>query len=221
MEERIRAFAELAAAREKDPGGTEVPPVIAPWMSSFSSPVHSLEEQARKGHAHPLVRPLEEREALKKRLEDLRLAPVAIARAWSPMTPHLRRVKAACDARGARLLVVALPLDLQVSPVEWAKYGEGIPFDMAETRVLIDDLVASAEGVGALGLDATPALAAAEPGAFLDGDIHLTPKGRGLRKKLVQKAKELVERTQRGISDKDLATTRESMMQMFLNLTQG
>ncbi|MDB5218509.1 MAG: Transcriptional regulator, MarR family protein [Myxococcaceae bacterium] len=51
--------------------------------------------------------------------------------------------------------------------------------------------------------------------------VHLTPKGKGLRKKLVRRAKELVERTQRGISEKDLLITRDALTQMFLNLTQG
>jgi len=46
--------------------------------------------------------------------------------------------------------------------------------------------VASAEA-----LDATPALAAAEPGAFLDGDIHLTPRGhRALAEALAAKPRE-------------------------------
>src|SRR5262249_4884353 len=80
-------------------------------------------------------------------------------------------------ARGAKLLVVALPMDLMVSPAEWAKYGATSPVDMAKALILVDDVVASAEALGAAGLDATPALSAAEPGAFLDGDIHMTPKG--------------------------------------------
>ncbi len=121
---------------------------------------------------------LEERDALKKRLAELRAAPLEMVRAWSPMTPFLKEVKATCDARGVRLLVVALPMDIQVSMDEWAKYGSSEKtVDMAASQILIDDLVASAERLGALGLDATPALRAAEPGAFLDGDIHMTPKG--------------------------------------------
>ncbi len=128
--------------------------------------------------AAKLTLSLEERDALKKRLADLRAAPSEIVRAWSPMTPFLKEVKATCDARGARLLVVALPMDIQVSPNEWGKYDSGdAPIDMTSSQILIDDLVASAEALGALGLDATPALRDAEPGAFLDGDIHMTPKG--------------------------------------------
>lgn len=48
---------------------------------------------------------------------------------------------------------------------------------MESTKVLLDDVVNAARSLGADGFDATPALAAAEPGAFLDGDIHMTPKG--------------------------------------------
>src|SRR5262249_31111484 len=78
--------------------------------------------------------------------------------------------------RGARLVVVALPLDVQVSTAEWAKYGVA-PVDMVETKILLEDVVTAARAVGADALDATAALAAAEPGAFLDGDIHMTPQG--------------------------------------------
>jgi hypothetical protein len=130
-----------------------------------------------KGRAHPLVRTFEEHEALRKRLDALREAPAEAVRTWSPLTPVLREMKAACDAHGARLLVVALPMDLQVSKAEWTKYGDGAFVDMEPTKILLDDVVASAEGIGAAALDATPALAAAEPGAFLDGDIHMTPRG--------------------------------------------
>jgi DNA-binding MarR family transcriptional regulator len=51
--------------------------------------------------------------------------------------------------------------------------------------------------------------------------VHLTPQGKGLRKKLVPKAKKLVGRMQRGISERDLAVTRETLRKMFVNLTEG
>jgi plasmid stabilization system protein ParE len=175
IEDRIRVFAEQAAAFER--AGAVPPDPADTWEYSNLSPAYAARHAAREGRARPLVLTLEERDALKKRLDELRDAPVEIVRAWSPMTPLLRQVKAACDARGARLLVVALPMDLMVSPAEWAKYGGATPRDMAPTRILIDDLLASAAALGAMTLDATPALAAAEPGAFLDGDIHMTPKG--------------------------------------------
>src|SRR5262249_51223234 len=138
-----------------------------------------------KGRAHPLVRTFQEREVLLQRLSALRRAPAEAARAWSPLTPILRDAKAICDAHGARLLVVALPMDVQVSPGEWAKYHVSDPVDMAPTKVLVEDVVASAEAIGAAALDATAALAAAEPGAFLNGDIHMTPRGHRARAEAV------------------------------------
>lgn len=181
VEERIRAFAELAALLEKDPRA-ELTPELRELVNTYRGagsmaipPSPELLEQRRQ---HPLVRTFEEREALKKRLDELRAAPAEAVRAWSPLTPLLKQLKAVCDARGAELLVVALPMDLQVSPAEWAKYGAP-PSDMGPTKVLLDDIVASAEALGAKGLDATPALTAAEPGAFLHGDFHMTPKGHG------------------------------------------
>jgi hypothetical protein len=97
----------------------------------------------------------------------------------SVLEPRVRELKALCDAQGAELVVVALPIDVQVSAGEWAKYGVSEKFDMTPTRVLLADLVASAEGMGARAVDVTDALAevAAREPAFLDGDIHLTPAG--------------------------------------------
>ncbi|CAN5884221.1 MarR family transcriptional regulator [soil metagenome] len=51
--------------------------------------------------------------------------------------------------------------------------------------------------------------------------VHLTAQGKALRKKLVPSARHLVERAQRGIPERDLVTTRETLVQMFANLTQG
>ena len=116
------------------------------------------------------------RSELDKKVATLQTAPAPRFEPLSPMTPALRAAKAICDKHGARLLVVALPIDVQVSPAEWAKYGAA-PLDMEPTKVLLEDVVVAARAVGAEGLDATPALAAAEPGAFLHGDLHMTPKG--------------------------------------------
>lgn len=98
------------------------------------------------------------------------------AHAPTPLEAMLQRTKAACDKSGATLLVVALPLDVMVSKDEWKKYGKE-PTDLSVTQVLLDDMVSRAEAIGALAVDPTEALRNAEPGAFLDGDLHLTPKG--------------------------------------------
>lgn len=111
-----------------------------------------------------------------KRTDAIRAEAIPKIRAFSPLAPGLRRVKALCDAAGARLFVVALPLDVQISKDEWAKYGTK-PIDLEPARILIDDVIDAAEDVGATAVDLTDALRAAEPGAFLDKDIHMTPKG--------------------------------------------
>lgn len=98
--------------------------------------------------------------------------------ARSPLSGTVARAKAACDAAGAMLVVVALPLDVQVSDTEWAKYGAE-PQDMVQSRTLLADLVRDAHELGVRALDPTEAIAAVEPGAFLDADLHLTPKGHG------------------------------------------
>lgn len=133
-----------------------------------------LAKLATKQRVGDLVTLLEQRKKLRESAGALREEQPGLAP--RPIDPVLQATKAACDAAGARLVVVALPLDVMVSPDEWKKYG--VPaIDMSPTRVLIDDLVARADRLGALGVDPTAALAAEEPGVFLDGDLHLTPKG--------------------------------------------
>jgi len=118
----------------------------------------------------------EERRAARARLEALEAARMELEHGRSSLTPLLAEAKAACDARGARLLIVALPMDVQVSSLEWNKYGEE-PLDMEPTKALIRDLVRSSNDLGLATLDLTAPLAAAEPGAFLAGDLHLSPRG--------------------------------------------
>ena len=100
-------------------------------------------------------------------------------RRWdkSVLTPTLRKLRDDLEAMGVELVVVALPIDVQVSDEEWKKYDDAEPVDMAPSLVLIDDLVGDVEALGVRAVDTLPALKAAEPGAFLYGDIHMTPKG--------------------------------------------
>ncbi|MFO0595174.1 MAG: hypothetical protein U0228_07715 [Myxococcaceae bacterium] len=134
-----------------------------------------LEELATKKKDGKLKDLLEQRRALRFKLDSLR--PADEAPNALPLDLMLGKVQALCAAAGARLVVVALPLDVMVSGEEWKKYGVEKPLDLSATRVLTEDLVARAERAGAVGVDPTAALAAAEPGAFLNGDLHLTPKG--------------------------------------------
>ena len=93
-----------------------------------------------------------------------------------PLAGYLRDVNQLVTRAGARLVVVIVPLDVQVSPAEWAKYGHA-PIDMAPSRALTAELVAYCRAMGVSALDGTGPLAAAEPGAFLDKDIHMSAKG--------------------------------------------
>jgi hypothetical protein len=93
-----------------------------------------------------------------------------------PLGAYLRDVKQLVERGGARLVVVILPMDVQVSAQEWKKYGAR-PIDMAPSQALTAELVGLCRALGVTVLDATAALAAAEPGAFLDKDIHMTPRG--------------------------------------------
>ncbi len=49
--------------------------------------------------------------------------------------------------------------------------------------------------------------------------VHLTARGRDLRAALVPRARDLVERSLRGIPARDLEITRNTLRQMFANLT--
>jgi hypothetical protein len=93
-----------------------------------------------------------------------------------PLAGYVRDVAALCKSKGVRLVLAILPIDVQVSPAEWAKYGQA-PTDMTATHAFTEELVAAARASGVTAFDATPVLAAAEPGAFLNRDIHMTAKG--------------------------------------------
>ena len=93
-----------------------------------------------------------------------------------PLAGYVRDVAALCKSKGVRLVLAILPVDVQVSPTEWAKYGQA-PTDMTATHAFTEELVAAARASGVTAFDATPVLAAAEPGAFLNRDIHMTAKG--------------------------------------------
>lgn len=116
------------------------------------------------------------RDAAQKRLVSLRAAPVEVARALSPMGEQLAKVKALCDAHGARLLVVGLPMDVMAVPAAWKKYGEKT-VDLGPVKALMGDLVERARDIGAGALDATAALAAVGEEAFLPREFHLSPRG--------------------------------------------
>ncbi len=136
----------------------------------------SLREKAEARNNKEVLGLFEKRDELAQRALEIEKERAKKPPPLSPLAKDIAAAKEICDKAGARLIVVALPIDVQVDKAEWAKYGSA-PQDMEATKLLNADVVTAAEYVGAEGLDATTALAAAEPGAFLDGDIHMTPKG--------------------------------------------
>lgn len=110
------------------------------------------------------------------KLRQLKARQYDRARPTSALEPRLREIRDIAAEHGAAVLVVALPIDVQVSSDEWKKYGAPVT-DMAPTLVLTEDMLASARALGMRTVDTLPALRGASPGAFLNGDIHMTPKG--------------------------------------------
>ncbi len=142
-----------------------------------------LAQQAKQGK-QDAKQLLDKHTQLKSEIENLRndLASGRITLEHQPSVfePHLEKLAELCERHGAELVVVALPVDIQVSPREWAKYGvdpEAEQIDMQPSLALLDDLISSSQRVGARGFNATEALREAGKGAFLDGDIHMTAKG--------------------------------------------
>ncbi len=111
-----------------------------------------------------------------KKLGDLRREPLDMKRVTSPLDAQLDELARLCRRPACDPMLVVLPIDLQVDGAEWAKYGLE-QHDVGDLSVLTEHLIAAAEQRGIRTLDALPALKAAEPGAFLDRDIHMTPKG--------------------------------------------
>ena len=74
------------------------------------------------------------------------------------------------------VVAAALPLDLQVSPMEWLKV-HATPRDLRATERLARDFVADSRELGVPAVDLLAPLRAATPGAFLSDDYHLSPRG--------------------------------------------
>lgn len=119
---------------------------------------------------------LSERDQQRLVLAAVRAKPLEIVRHGSPLTRVVLRAKEQTEALGARFVLLVLPLDVMVSDAEWPKHG-GARVDLSKAQVLLSDLIGAVGDAGGIALDATDALRAVEPGAFLPSDIHLTPKG--------------------------------------------
>ena len=126
--------------------------------------------------AKQVLAALSARDQERLKLAAVRAEPLELVRATSPLTQKVLQAKQQAEALGARFVLLVLPIDVMVSNAEWPKHGKST-VDLAPARVLIQDLVESVQQAGGVALDASAALAATEPGAFLPADIHLTPKG--------------------------------------------
>ncbi len=136
-----------------------------------------MTEAAMRARDGAEVRALvEARERIAGELEAERARGVDDGVVPSVLEKRLEELRELARAHDAEVIVVALPLDVTVSELEFAKYGAE-PVDMSAARTLLGDLVASAERLGMRAVDVSEALAAIEPGAFLDGDLHLSPSG--------------------------------------------
>jgi hypothetical protein len=134
---------------------------------------NSFEDDLRAHHDDAKLGQLAELDSLHAQ----RNASSSIDSLRSPLYAQLARAKQLCDANGAELVVLVLPLDVQVSAAEWAKYPAARKVDLSGSRVLSWDVLIAAGTLGARTVDAWDVLVAAEPGAFLKGDLHMTPKG--------------------------------------------
>ena len=136
------------------------------------------EQRKGEGRASALLSAEKTLETTREQLRQQITAGVTLSgRPASQFREYLREFKAMCDKHGAELVVVALPIDVQVDRGEWAKYGVVDGPDMSDSLVLLGDLVGDARDLGIRALDATAALRGAQPGAFLDHDIHMTATG--------------------------------------------
>lgn len=137
-----------------------------------------LEARAATGErrAADIKAALAQERAREGKLAEARKRPLTLVRAMSPMSRRVARAKELADKAGAELLVAVIPLDVQVSPRQWAKYGQPAQ-DMEPSRALVTDVVEVAESLGALAVDLTEPLRAVGDDAFLPRDLHLTAKG--------------------------------------------
>jgi hypothetical protein len=158
-------------------------PDIAALLLTSAQRLQGAEEKLESwAKAHPGAKANEINELLAKRRAirsklDLS-SPIYTANTppASPFWTELVALQTLCAGHGVDLTIVGLPLDVQVDPAEWDKYEQPRQ-DMTETLVLIDALMEDANRLGLRSLNLSPVLLAAQPGAFLDGDLHMSAKG--------------------------------------------
>lgn len=93
-----------------------------------------------------------------------------------PVAAYLRDIQQLVTGGRARLVVVILPIDVQGASDEAKKHGLAAT-GSESSKALTAKLAELCRALEVSVLDATPVLAAAEPGAFLAGDVHLAARG--------------------------------------------
>ena len=145
--------------------------------NKFEADLRALAQRAMDSdEAKQILSALSARDAERLKLEIVRSQPLEMVRHASPLMQAVLDAKRRADTLGAQFVLLVLPLDVMVSDAEWSKHGTK-RVDLAAASVLTDDLLQSARAASIIALDATEVLKKTEPGAFLPGDIHLTPKG--------------------------------------------
>jgi len=136
------------------------------------------EAEIAKEEAKAILASFEDRKKIEQRIIELRSLPLKLARVHSPIASSIEIARDTANKHGARIVVLILPMDVQVSSDEWAKYGaQQERIDMESTRILTDDIIHASTALGVTAIDTTNALREAEPGAFLKADLHMSPKG--------------------------------------------
>jgi len=168
---------------EADPGDIVLDQNYEPSRSIEVTARHLREGAKARAKVHEAMRrrgaaaaeAVEAVEAAEAQLLALRSSPgTPDLAALSPIAVPLLEAHRLCEEAGARLLVAVLPLDVQIDPEAWDRYGvEPVPLDTALNDALLRDL----RDLGVHAVDLALPLTRALPGAFLDGDLHMTPKG--------------------------------------------
>jgi hypothetical protein len=162
-----------------------------------------LRERAKRAidtdEAKQLLSALSARDAERLTVDIVRSKPLEMVRHASPLFRAVLDAKRRAEAIGAEFVLLVLPLDVMVSDTEWPKHGVK-KVDLSAASVLISDLVESARAAGIPALDTTDVLRQNEPGVFLPGDIHLTPKGHSVVAKALVQALERPDASQRRTS---------------------
>ncbi len=102
--------------------GSQPVPAIAAQIRVAAEARKRFEAKLRERQDDETLGALARRDALDEVAAQIRSRQAPLRRPSSPLRAHLERAKGLCEQNGAELVVLVLPLDVQVSDEEWAKY---------------------------------------------------------------------------------------------------